>query len=144
MGKTLGWICSVGFVGLMLSSGCTPLPASNVHTVSATPRAPAEAAADDSAVTGIATYLSDEFHGQTTASGVPYDKDALVAAHKSLPFESQVRVTNLATGQHVVVVVVDRMPEIVESVIDVSSAAAAELGMLESGETEVSLELLGN
>ena len=92
--------------------------------------------------TGIASYLSDEFHGQLTASGVPYDKNAMVAAHPSLPFETQVIVTRLDTGQAITVTIVDRLPEKVESIIDISSAAAIELEMLESGEANVRLDVI--
>lgn len=91
---------------------------------------------------GIASYLSDEFHGQLTASGVPYDKDAMVAAHPSLPFEQQVEVTSLDNGQSIIVTIVDRLPEKVESIIDLSSAAATELGMLDAGEVYVTLRLI--
>ena len=165
MYKNSGWVFVMGLAGLILVTGCSPQPneaaqptarvvaTATQRPATATPaqtsNATAEPAEDDEpaeadapAATGIATYLSDEFHGQATASGVPYDKDALVAAHKSLPFETEVIVTNLATGATVTVIIVDRMPELVASIIDVSSAAAAELEMLESGEAEVSIEVV--
>lgn len=153
--KRLGSLCGMSLVGLLLLTACSrpatvntpPLtatrPSVEAETMPAEPAAAAAPEADDAdIVTGIATYLSDEFHGQATASGVPYDKDAMVAAHKSLPFETEVLVTNLASGATVSVVIVDRMPERVESIIDVSSGAAAELGMLESGEAEVSIQVV--
>ena len=163
MYKNSGWVFVMGLAGLILVTGCSPQPNAEAQPTSrvvanvtqqpeATTLAGSASAdtADDHesantdapAATGIATYLSDEFHGQATASGVPYDKDALVAAHKSLPFETEVIVTNLATGATVTVIIVDRMPELVASIIDVSSAAAAELEMLESGEAEVSIEVV--
>ena len=74
---------------------------------------------------GIATYKSDDLHGQMTASGVPYDKDAMVAAHKDLPFGTVVTVVNLYNGKSVVVEIVDRMPSTVSALIDISSAADA-------------------
>lgn len=89
---------------------------------------------------GMAAYMSDEFHGQATASGLTFDKDAMMAAHKSLPFESEVIVTNPENGVSVTVIIVDRLPERAESIIDVSSAAAVELDMLDAGMVWVVLE----
>jgi rare lipoprotein A len=117
-------------------SGCTPL-VDDGRTESSDPRNEVLPAATRIERTGIATYLSDEFHGQLTASGIPYDKNARVAAHPTLPFETQVVVTSLDSGKSITVTVVDRLPEKVESIIDVSSSAAAELDMLEVGEANV-------
>src|SRR5215204_3794923 len=79
------------------------------------PAAPAEppavpAARPPAAVSGLASYYGDEFHGKLTASGVPFDKNAMVAAHPTLPFGTVLRVTNLANGRRVTVRVVDRGP----------------------------------
>ena len=93
---------------------------------------PAEGQAANSAE-GTIAFLSDSLQGEMTASGVPYDKDAMVAAHKELPLGTVVTVTNLFNGKSVVVEVVDRLPPTVTALIDVSSAAARELGMTESG-----------
>ena len=93
---------------------------------------PAEGQAANSAE-GTITFLSDSLQGEMTASGVPYDKDAMVAAHKDLPLGTVVTVTNLFNGKSVVVEVVDRLPPTVTALIDVSSAAARELDMTESG-----------
>ena len=131
--------CTVVIVAL---AGCSPLPAtqsSAPEDLSSSKALPAT----EMERTGIASYLSDEFHGQLTASGVPYDKDAMVAAHPNLPFETEVMVTRLDSGQSVTVTIVDRLPEKVESIIDLSSAAATELGMIEAGEANVRIEIVG-
>jgi len=99
-----------------------------------------QAGAPNSKNEGMAAYMSDNFHGQATASGIIFDKDAMMAAHKSLPFESEVVVTNPKTGESVTVVIVDRLPERAETIIDVSSAAAAELDMFDAGMVWVVLE----
>jgi len=102
-----------------------------------------QADASSSENEGLAAYMSDNFHGQATASGIIFDKDAMMAAHKSLPFGSEVVVTNPKTGKSVTVTIVDRLPERAETIIDVSSAAAAELDMFDSGMVWVVLEPVG-
>lgn len=91
---------------------------------------------------GPASYFSDEIAGQRTASGELCDPDTLTAAHRTLAFGSRVRVTNLATDQSVVVRINDRGPYHGGRVIDVSDAAAREIGMMRSGTAKVSLTLL--
>jgi len=95
---------------------------------------------------GLASYYGPGFEGKRTASGVPFDKTAMVAAHPSYPFGTVVRVTNLANKRQVVVRVVDRGPARgprAEGVlIDVSSGAAENLGFVRQGRTRVRLEVL--
>ncbi len=95
---------------------------------------------------GLASYYADSFHGKTTASGVPFDTKALVAAHPSYPFGTRVRVTTLATRRSVQVVIVDRGPargpRAQGVIIDLSRAAATRLGFLRAGRTAVCLEVL--
>mgnify|MGYP001074001016 CR=1 FL=1 len=82
---------------------------------------------------GVASYYADRFHGRKTASGVRYDKTALTAAHKSLPLGTKVRVTNLKNGETVEVEINDRGPHVKGRVVDLSKAAARELGMMNTG-----------
>ena len=91
---------------------------------------------------GNASYYADSLQGNSTASGEPYDKDRLTAAHRSLPFGIRVKVTNLDNGKSVVVVINDRGPHVKSRIIDVSGAAAKELELLDSGTAEVKLEVL--
>jgi rare lipoprotein A len=93
--------------------------------------------------TGLAVYYSDSLHGRSTASGVPYDKEALTAAHRSLPFGTVVRVTNLENRRSVRVEVNDRGPfGDRRRVIDLSRAAAERIEMIERGVVEVRIEVL--
>lgn len=78
-----------------------------------------------------------------TASGERYDETTLTAAHRTLPFGTHVRVTNLGNGRSVVVTIVDRGPFARGRVIDVSRLAARKLGFLRNGTAKVSLEILG-
>ena len=91
---------------------------------------------------GIASYYSETLHGQRTASGERYDRQALTAAHPTLPFGSRVRVTNLGNGLSVVVRINDRGPFVEKRVIDLSYAAARKLGFIGQGTTRVRLEVL--
>ncbi len=92
--------------------------------------------------TGVASYVGRAYEGRRTASGVRFDGDALAAAHRTLPFGTRVRVTNLANDHAVVVTVVDRGPFHAGRVIDVSRRAAHELGFERAGTTKVRLEVL--
>jgi rare lipoprotein A len=94
--------------------------------------------------TGMASFYADRFHGQRTASGEAFDNTALTAAHRTLPFGSLVRVSNPATGASVVVRINDRGPFTRGRTIDVSRAAAEQLGMVRAGHARVELELLGS
>lgn len=91
---------------------------------------------------GMASYYSNEFAGGRTASGERFDPGAMTAAHRTLAFGSHVAVTNLATGQEVVVRVNDRGPWGKGRIIDISYAAAKQIGMHRSGTARVRLELL--
>ncbi len=90
---------------------------------------------------GKASWYGAQFHGRRTASGEAYDKYALTAAHKTLPFGTIVRVRSLALGREVDVRINDRGPFSPGRVIDVSQAAAEALGLTAAGVAEVSLNV---
>lgn len=101
------------------------------------------AATKGSTVTGKASWYGGRFHGRKTASGERFDKRAMTAAHRELPFGTQVRVTTINTGRSVVVRINDRGPfGRRERIIDVSEAAAEALGMKSAGVVRVKLEVL--
>lgn len=93
---------------------------------------------------GVASYYGNELAGNRTASGERFDPGQLTAAHRSLPFGSMVRVTNTSNGDSVVVRINDRGPFSRGRVIDVSTAAAREIGMHRSGTARVKLALLND
>ena len=95
------------------------------------------------AQTGYASYYARAHDGLRTASGERYDMDELTAAHRTLPFGTRVRVTNLENGLHVVLRINDRGPFRPGRVIDVSYAAARKLGLVHSGVAKVRVEVLG-
>ena len=91
---------------------------------------------------GKASWYGDAHHGQRTASGERYDMTAMTAAHRTLPFGTRVRVTNVANGKSVVVRVNDRGPFVAGRIIDLSRAAAQEVEVLGTGLFTVRLEVL--
>ncbi|MBF8159681.1 septal ring lytic transglycosylase RlpA family protein [Pseudomonas mendocina] len=95
-----------------------------------------------SSETGKASYYGDRHHGRKTASGERFDQQALTAAHRSLPFGSRVKVTNLNNGRTVVVRINDRGPFVRGRIIDVSRRAAQQLDMLRAGVVPVRVEAL--
>ena len=89
---------------------------------------------------GQASYYSDALHGRSTASGEPYDKSKLTAAHKSLPFGTRVRVTNSDNGQSVTVRINDCGPFVAGRIIDLSRAAAERIGLITAGIAAVEIQ----
>ena len=88
--------------------------------------------------TGKASWYGNQFHGRKTSSGERYNMNALSAAHKTLPIPSYARVTNMQNGKSVIVRVNDRGP--FHGVIDVSRAAAQQLGFINQGTANVKVE----
>lgn len=89
---------------------------------------------------GKASYYARMHHGGRTANGETHDQNALVAAHRSLPFGTKVRVTNLSNGKQVTVRINDRGPFRRGRIIDLSRAAAQQLDMLKKGVVTVRIE----
>lgn len=98
------------------------------------------AAAPAAPETGLASWYGGKFHGRRTASGERYDKRALTAAHRTLPFQTRVRVRNLENGRELVVRITDRGPFAKGRIIDLSQASAQALGV--QGLARVSVERL--
>ncbi|MBD2461490.1 septal ring lytic transglycosylase RlpA family protein [Oscillatoria sp. FACHB-1407] len=92
--------------------------------------------------TGVASWYGPGFHGNRSASGEVFNQNALTAAHRSLPFGTQVRVTNLHTGQSVIVRITDRGPFSRGRIIDLSAGAARVIGLIRSGVAPVRLDVL--
>ena len=88
---------------------------------------------------GVASYYAHKYHGRKTASGERFDMNDMTAAHKTLPFGTRVRVTNLGNGKSVTVRINDRGPFVKGRVIDLSLAAAKKLDMVNAGLAQVRL-----
>ena len=92
--------------------------------------------------TGTASWYGTKYHGRKSSNGEVYNKHKLTAAHPSLPFGTQVKVTNLANNQSVVVRITDRGPFKGRRLIDLSEAAAREIDMIRTGIAKVEMEIL--
>jgi rare lipoprotein A len=91
---------------------------------------------------GKASWYGRRFHGKPTASGEVFNQHLMTAAHKTLPLGSRARVINLKNGNSVEVTINDRGPFVPGRIIDLSRAAADELGFLEAGLAQVRIEIL--
>jgi len=115
-------------VVLLLANGCASRTHPNTHVAYTE--------------VGYASYYGSQWHGRTTANGEKMDVTAMTAAHKTLPFQTRVRVTMLSTGKSVVVRINDRGPFVRGRIIDLSDEAARRIGLLERGVAKVGLEVL--
>jgi rare lipoprotein A len=91
---------------------------------------------------GIASYYAAEFNGRKTANGETYDMYQMTAAHRTLPFNTKVLVTDLSTNKSVTVRINDRGPFAKDRVIDLSLAAAKELGIIGPGTAFVRIDVV--
>lgn len=98
--------------------------------------------AEGRTITGKASFYGNKHQGRKTASGKIYDMQLLTASHKSYPFGTLVKVTNLNNDKSVVVEITDRLPRTSKRTIDLSYRAAEELDMIRSGLANVKLEIL--
>lgn len=91
---------------------------------------------------GLASFYADKFHGRVTASGDIFDQDKMTAAHRTLPFGSKVKVTNIKNKKSITVVINDRGPFVKDRVIDLSKEGAKRLDFIADGVTQVKVEVI--
>lgn len=91
---------------------------------------------------GRASYYGDEFHGRRTASGERFDMHRYSAAHRTLPFGTKVKVTNLKNGKAVILKINDRGPHVKTRIIDLSKAAARAIDLMRYGAARVAIEVV--
>jgi rare lipoprotein A len=96
----------------------------------------------DAVAIGEASWYGDPYHGRPTASGEIYDKNKMTAAHRTLPFDTWIRVENELNGESVDVRVNDRGPFVTGRIVDLSEAAAREIDMIEDGVVPVTVEVI--
>ena len=94
-------------------------------------------------VVGLGSWYGEQFHNHQTSDGETFDMDSISAAHKTLPLPSLVEVTNLENGRKMIVRVNDRGPFVGDRIIDLSRAAAEQLGYREKGVTNVRVRYIG-
>ncbi len=94
--------------------------------------------------TGIASFISDDYDGKMTASGVRYDRNKMTAAHPSLPFDTKILITNLRNKRKAEVIIIDRFSPTKNRILNVSHSAAVELDLVESGVAKVGIKIIAN
>lgn len=92
--------------------------------------------------TGIASFISDEYDGKMTASGVRYNRNKMTAAHPSLPFGTKILIANLGNNRKVEVIVIDRFPSMTDRIVNVSYRAGLDLDLIESGVAKVGITII--
>jgi len=138
MAKT--WIV----IGVVMFFGCTSSPRygqrGNVpHT---TTSKTGKVIKHRSNMTGVSSFYAEDFHGKLTANGEVYDMYGLTAAHKTLPLNTIVRVTNLDNEKSLILRINDRGPYVKGRILDCSYGAAKKLGFLANGTTQVRVEVI--
>lgn len=132
-----GCTLSITFQGLENGGGGT------ASTAPSTPKTtPTKKAASKNVLYGKASYYGKKFHGRKTANGERFSMWQLTAAHKTLPFGTKCRVTNLDTGKSVVVRINDRGPFVKGRVIDLSKKAMADIGGVQKGVVPVRIDII--
>jgi len=106
------------------------------------PPRPSGQAVVGSIETGVASWYGHPYHGRPAADGEIYDMEKLVAAHRTLPFNTWVRVTNMNNSKNVEVRIIDRGPFIDNRIIDLSHAAAQAVDMIGTGIAQVRVEVI--
>src|SRR5579864_2880003 len=136
---------------IFLDQGAVPI-ASFTHTTTkfadaqrqvepASP-SPYQQTARHEAMVGVASWYGEHWQGRKTAIGMRFDVRKLTAAHRSLPLNSRVRVTNIENGKSVIVLINDRGPYVDGRVIDLSTAAARRLSMIKKGVAPVQIDVV--
>lgn len=120
---------------LALCAGCGTRPRAHVPA----PAAPARIGWTE---TGIASWYGNPYNGRRTSSGEIFDMERLTAAHRTLPFDTWLEVTNLSNGKRVEVRVTDRGPFINGRIIDLSLGAAREIDMIREGVVRVRIKVI--
>jgi rare lipoprotein A len=93
-------------------------------------------------ITGVSSFYGNDFHGKLTANGEVFDMYGLTAAHKTLPLNTIVRVTNLANNKSLILRINDRGPYVKGRILDCSYGAAKKLDFLSQGTTKVRIEII--
>ncbi len=136
--------------GALVLSGCAKkhnvarTPAAAPRPRSHAPQSPSSEAenAVGAKETGLASWYGHPYHGRAAADGEIYDMETLVAAHRTLRFNTWVRVTNLDNGKTVEVRIIDRGPFVDGRIIDLSHAAAKAIDLIGPGVAEVQLDII--
>jgi rare lipoprotein A len=141
-GALASWVVALALTGCATGPAMVTAPPPEMPAPQPAPAPAPKAAPRPAEATGKASWYGKAHHGQPTASGEIYDMHALTAAHRSLPLGTRVLVTNVQNGRSVEVRINDRGPFVRGRILDLSYAAALELGALADGAFRVKLRVL--
>lgn len=143
---------SIILIVVCLFAGCTSSPRfvtsskpGSRSTATATPPRSSPTSTASKALLvleGIASYYADAFHGKQAANGETFNMNDLTAAHRTLPFGTRLRVTNLSNKKSVVVRIIDRGPYVEGRILDLSLGAAKVIDMVSSGTARVRIDVV--
>jgi rare lipoprotein A len=134
--KTILLICTI-----LLLNNCSP-SARFSSNLSPSQKPTSNEYEEDGVIYGESSYYADKFHGRKTANGEIFDMYKKTAAHKTLPFNTMLEVTNLENNKSVIVRVNDRGPFVGDRILDLSYGAAREIDMISSGVVEVKIKII--
>lgn len=138
------WLTTLFSIGIQLTASVTQAKESAKKRTKGQMKLRKVSEASRNTIQGVASWYGKGFHGRKTASGVRFNQDAMMAAHKTLPFGTIIRVTNKSNNRSCYVEVTDRGPYIKGREIDLSRAAAIELGFTKAGTAQVSMEIVND
>jgi len=129
---------------IFLMFGCSSAPRYGERTgpTKKTTKKPAPSKKYSKIQTGWASFYAEDFHGKLTANGETYDMYGLTAAHKTLPLNTIVRVTNLENKKTIILRINDRGPFVKNRILDCSYGAAVKLGFASKGTTRVRIDVI--
>lgn len=130
------------FIGMILFYACVPNPQYGTVASHTRGELPGKEIIKKGYQTGVASYYAHKYHGRKTANGEIFDMHKLTAAHRTLPFNTVVKVTNLKNNKTIQVRINDRGPFAKDRIIDLSLAAAQQIDMIGSGTAEVRLDIV--
>lgn len=143
LAASMAVVCTASFAQAPAAAPAAPVTAPAATAPAPAPAAKPAAVASGDGMDGKIAYYGAKFNGRKTASGERFSSAAMTMAHKTLPFGTLVRVTNVKTKKSVVVRVNDRGPSTPDRIGDLTTAAAKKIGIVKAGTGEVKLTIVG-
>lgn len=137
------WICACLLIALV-ANGCHKRKVSVAKPSPSSTQSTSPYDLPDEEMTGLASWYGHPYHGRRTSSGEIFNMHSMTAAHRTLPYDTMVRVNNLENGKQVQVRINDRGPFVKDRIIDLSYAAAETIDLVGPGVARVSLKIIHN
>ncbi len=132
----------VALLSLILLVGCSSSPRYGVGEEPSRGSTTSRPRSSSKVIYGVSSYYGKDFHGKLTANGEVFDMYGLTAAHKTLPLNTIVRVTNLDNEKSIILRINDRGPYVKGRILDCSYGAAVKLDFVNQGTTKVKIEVI--